>query len=408
MRSFILKNNIKVIFNKTNGVKIVDVRIFTPVSVINEVLNNAGISYLTAKLMIRSTKNRSSIILANDVENIGSNLSEYTYYDIAGIGMAFLSEYFDEAIEILADVVMNPVFDKKEISFEKQNVISELSFRRDSIGMIASDEFARLFYRDTSYSLPVLGTKETVSEITRENLIKWHRYSYNSSNILISISGNINEETIKKSLEKHFIFISNNVKFEKPIFNIKLLKSIKKEIKGKFNQAYIYTGFLAPAICCDNFAAIKIISVILGGRMTSRLFIELREKLGLAYEVNAVYKSRRKESFLAIYAGLDKKNINLVIKKIDSILKDFCTTKISDQELENTKTYMKGVYAIAKQTVGEQAFYYAWLEIVGLHYEYKTRYLEDLEKVTTEDIINIANKIFLGHSVTVIVNPNGK
>jgi predicted Zn-dependent peptidase len=416
MESFTLKNNIRVIFSKTEGVKVVNVRVLTPVSVINEASSIAGISYLTAKLMIRSTKNRPSAILANDVANIGSCLYGDAYYDMAVISMNFISEYFDKAIEILADIILNPVFEKKDISLEKEDIAAEFNSRKDEVDIIAYDKFARLFYCGSPYSLPVLGTKKTVAKITRESLMKWHKYSYNSSNILVSVSGNINRKTVKKSLEKYFGFIpddvkfekSDDVKFEKPIFDIKLLKSVKKEIKGKFNQAYIYMGFPAPAVGCDNYATVKVISDILGGRMTGKLFVELREKLGLAYVVNSIYPTRKKESHLAIYMSLDKKNIKLAIKKIDEILKDFCTKKISDQELENTKTYIKGTYVRNKQTVARQALYYGWLEIIGLHYEYETRYLEDLEKVTTEDIINIANKIFLSHFVTVVVNPNGK
>ena len=105
MESFDLKNNIKVIFNKTSGVEVVSVRILTPVSVICENQDNAGISYLTAKMMTKSTKNRNSEQLARDIENIGASLIGDAEYDIAGISTNFLSEYFDSAMEILSDAV---------------------------------------------------------------------------------------------------------------------------------------------------------------------------------------------------------------------------------------------------------------------------------------------------------------
>jgi predicted Zn-dependent peptidase len=408
MESFKLKNNIKILFNKTTGAKVVAVRVMTPVSVINETSDNAGISYLTAKLMIHSTKSRSGELLAKDVENIGADLSSRAEYDMAEICMAFLPEYFDKASEILSDVIINPAFDDKELSFEKKTIAAAIDSRKDSIGRTASDEFAKIFYNNAPYSMPLLGSKETVSKLNRENLIKWHKYSYNVSNVLISIAGNIDSKTVKQSLEKYFSNISDGVKFEKPSFDIKHAESIKKEIKGKFNQAYIYMGFPAPNLYDKDFAAVKVASAVLGGRMTSRLFIELREKLGLAYEVNAVYPSRREESNFAVYIGLDKKNIGLTLQKIDEILKDFCTVKISEQELKDTKAYIKGLYIMDRQTVSKQSYYYGLREIIGKGYQYDSEFIKELEKVTTQDILNAVNRIFSKKSVTIIINPEQK
>ncbi|GHT51395.1 peptidase M16 [Endomicrobiia bacterium] len=405
MESFTLKNNIKVLFNKTTGAEVIAVRIMTPVSAINETSDKSGISHLAANLMIHSTKNRSSEVLAKDIENIGANLSGEAYYDMAEISMTFLPMYFDKAAEILADIIMNPAFDEKELSFEKQTTMADFDSRKDSIGRTAFDEFAKIFYRNVPYSMPVLGSKETIPNLDREDLIKWHKYSYNASNILISIAGNVDEKIVEQSLEKYFTNVPNGIKFKIPAFNIKHGESIKKEIEGKFNQAYIYIGFPAPNLYDKDFIAIKVANAVLGGRMTSRLFVELREKLGLAYEVNTVYPSRREESHFAIYIGLDKKNIGLTLKRIDEILNDFCVVKISKQELKDTKTYIKGLYIMDRQTVSNQSYYYGFREITGKGYKYDDEFIEDIEKVTAQDIINVANRIFLGNSVTVVINP---
>ncbi|MDR1418378.1 MAG: insulinase family protein [Endomicrobium sp.] len=405
IKSFTLKNNIKVIFNKTYGVKVVSVRVLTHVSVISENSNNAGISYLTSKFMTHASKKYSSKELAKAVEDIGADLSWDADYDLAEISMSFLSQYFNRAIEILSDVILNPEFDKEELSFEKQNIVASLNSRKDSIRSIALDSFIKIFYGDTAYSNPVLGVKEAVLKITRYDLIQWHKYSYNASNILISVAGNIDEDIVKESIEKHFSTVPCGTKFEKPIFSLKHSETIKREIKGKFNQAYICIGFPAPELDDKNYMEVKVISAILGGRMTSRLFVELREKLGLAYEVGTMYPLRREGSFFAIYIGLDKKNIDLTLKKIDEILKDLCTIKISSQELENTKTYIKGIYAMSRQTVSKQSFYYGWLEIVGKGCQYEEQYLKKLDMITEEDLIAVAGKIFSQKSITVVINP---
>ncbi|MDR1243818.1 MAG: insulinase family protein [Endomicrobium sp.] len=402
-----IKNSIKVFFDKTEGEEIVSLRILSPVSVINEVLDNTGVSSLTARLMTYSTKNRSSEILAKDLGSIGADLSLDVTYDVAGLSMSCLCEYFCKASEILADVVLNPIFDEKEFNFEKENALAALNSRKDNIGTTAADEFAKLFYGDTSYSYPVIGRKESIFKITRQDLINWHKYSYNALNILISVAGNVKEEVVKKSLEKHFSTVAIGDKFKEPIFNLNHNKSINNEIKGKFNQAYIFIGYPAPAVNGKDFVTTKVISAILGSRMTSRLFVELREKLGLAYEVNAVYPTRKKDSYFAIYIGLDKKNIKSTLKKIDELLKNFCSVKISKQELKDVKSYIKGIYLLDRQTVNKKSYYNGWREVVGQGYEYDVEYLNDIDKVTTQDVLDVANKIFNGKTVSVIINPQG-
>jgi predicted Zn-dependent peptidase len=224
---------------------------------------------------------------------------------------------------------------------------------------------------------------------------------------LISVAGNVKEEVVKKSLEKHFSTVAMGDKFKEPIFNLNHNKSINNEIKGKFNQAYIFIGYPAPAVNGKDFVTTKVISAILGSRMTSRLFVELREKLGLAYEVNAVYPTRKKDSYFAIYIGLDKKNIKSTLKKIDELLKNFCSVKISKQELKDVKSYIKGIYLLDRQTVNKKSYYNGWREVVGQGYEYDVEYLNDIDKVTTQDDLDVANKIFNGKTVSVIINPQG-
>ncbi|MDR3112783.1 MAG: insulinase family protein [Endomicrobium sp.] len=405
MEVFNLKNNIKVLFNKTDGVKVVSVKVYTPVSVISENPQNAGISHMTARLMVKSTKNRSREILANDIDDIGANLHPDGDYDYIGFNMDFLSEYFDKAAEILSDIAVNPAFDEKDISDEKRDTAAAFKSRKDAIFHTALDKFIKLFYADAPYSNPVMGKPETVEALTSEDLKGWHKFSYNASNILISVSGNVESKIVKESLEKYFGNIESGQKFEKQSFSSDIKRPSKTVEEGKFNQAYIFTGFDAPPLSGKDFVALKVASAVLGGRMTSRLFVELREKLGLAYETSAVYPSRLETSFFAVYIGLDKKNIDLTLNKIDEILKDFRSVQISEQELKDVKTYIKGMYIMDRQTVSRTSYYYAWREVTGQGYKYDDQYLDDVEKVTPKDVYNAANKFFTQKRLTVIIKP---
>ncbi|MDR2426975.1 MAG: insulinase family protein [Endomicrobium sp.] len=408
MEDFTLKNNIKVIFDKTNGIGVVSMKVFTPAAVVLETKENAGISLLAANLMVKSTKNRSSDILARDVDNIGADLSNLVDYDAQCISISFLSEYFDASAEILADVIKNPAFDENEIYTEKRDIAAVLNARKDSIFSTALDNFTINFYKDAPYALTVLGSEESLNKITRSQLEAWHKYSFNSSNILISVSGNIDKRTLKNTLEKYFGDIESGEKFKDVDFNVGGGEIKTIEIKGKFNQAYIMKGFLAPDLKDKDYISLKVTGAVLGGRMTSRLFTELREKLGLAYEVSAIYPSRTHKSYFVIYIGLDKKNIDITLKRIDEILEDLRNNEVDAQELKDTKTYIKGLYIMDRQTVDRKSYYYGWRESVGQGYEYDDKYLEEMDKVSGKDILKIANKIFSKDSLTIIVRPDEK
>lgn len=408
MEEFNLKNNIKVIFDKTDGIEVVSMKIFTPVAAAAETRENSGISLLTSNLMVKSTKNRDNKTLAADIDDIGAEVSVSADYDAQHITINFLPEYFDKASEILSDIIKNPAFDENEIAAEKRDIIAGQNSRKDRIFNTALDTFTLNFYKDHPYALTVLGTEESIKAITKEDISKWHSYSFNAGNILISISGNTDKKTLKACLEKYFGGMEKGGKYEPAKSGTESRESKIIDIKGKFNQAYIMKGFAAPDLKDEDFVSLKTASAVMGGRMTSRLFTELREKLGLAYEVNAIYPSRKDESYFMVYIGLDKKNIDLALKKIDEVLNDLCDNEVGRQELEDTKTYIKGLYIMDRQTVEKKAYYYGWREITGQGYAYDGKYLEDIDGVTSSDLKRAANKIFKKNSLTVIVRPDEK
>jgi len=402
---FTLKNGIRVIFDKTDGPQVVSMRVFTPVSATSEDRNLAGLSYFTSRLMTKSTLNRSNEVLANDIDNIGADISPDVDYDYASIALSVLAQYFDKGVEILSDVIMNPAFDAKELEFEKQDAIAGLNSRKDSIGAVASDKFTKLFYGNLAYSVPVTGSVESIKRITVDDMRKWHQYSYNASNMIIVVAGNIDKKIVKDSLNRHFANIASGEKFVRPVLKAQEPSESVSRIKGKFNQAYIYMGFPAPTVHDKDFVTLKAAGAVLGGKMSSRLFVELREKMGLAYDVNVVYPSRIGDSFFAIYIGLDKKNIDLTLKRINEILKDFSENEVGAQELKDTKTYVSGIYALDRQTVGKLSYYYGLREIWGMGYEYDKQYIEDFNKVSAKEIKDVADSVFKQKAITVIIDP---
>lgn len=407
MESFSLKNGIEVIYKKVDTVDILSLKFCSPVSVYNEDISKAGVTAMMYAVINKSTKNRSVEVLANDIENLGSSVSIDVEYDFSGITLNSMSQYFNESCEILADIILNPIFDNNELEKEKVLAIEDIKSRQDSIKETANNKFIYDFYGSSHpYSKQVLGTVETVEKITREDLCKAYDKVFKTKGITITVVGNIKKSELKKILEKNFSKINLEYDYPQKIsFEQTQIPTQTITVDSKFNQAFIIYAYPAPDVLSKDFVTLKFISSILGGRMTGRLFIELREKLGLAYEVNSIYETRKDRSYFKVYIGLDKKNIDITQKGIEKIMEDLCNNEVSAEELKDTKSFIKGIYLLDHQAIEKQAHYLAYRQMMGLGYEYDEKYTQLLEQVTAKDIIECANKYFKQTPYKLVLKP---
>ena len=408
METFSLKNGIQVIYKQVKTVDIVSLKYCSPISVYNEDTNKAGATALMYSVMNKSTKNRNAETLVNDIENLGSSISTDVEYDFSGMTLNSMSQNFNESCKILADIISNPIFDKQELEKERTLTIESIKSRKDSIKKTANDKFIYDFYGSSHpYSNPVSGTIETVEKLTQEDLFYAYDKVFKTKGTTITVVGNIKKSQLKKILEENFgkINLINDV--PKPVEFIPPSQTNKTvTVDSKFNQAFIIYAYPAPDVLSKDFVTLKLIGSILGGRMTGRLFVELREKLGLAYEVNCAYATRKDRSFFEVYIGLDKKNIDVTKKGIEKIMEDLCNNEISAEELKDTKSFIKGIYLLDHQAIEKQAYYLAFRQMMGLGYEYDSKYIELLENVSAKDIIDCANKYFKQVPYKLVLRPS--
>ena len=408
METFYLNNGIKVIFKQTKSVEILCLKLNSPISVLQEDSSKAGATVLLYSAMAKSTNKRSAEVLATDIENIGTSISSDVEYDYSGWTLNCMSQYFDQSCEILSDIILNPSFDLNEINKERELLIQAIKISRDNIKSVAGEKFVSGFYNEKHpYSKKRAGTEETLNTLTQQDLKDCYNKIYSTKGMVITVVGNIKKSVLKKTLNIYFGQI--NLTQEKP--NIVLPDNPLRTgqdtiVNSKFNQAFIIYAYDAPNVLDKDSITLKMINLVLGARMTGRLFIELREKLGLAYEVNSTYPSKLDKSYFEIYIGLDKKNVDITKKGIEKIMLDLCNTKISDKEINDTLNFVKGIYLLGHQSVERQAYYLSAREMMGLGYEYDDKYIDLLSKVTSDDIIEVANKYFKQKPYKLILMPN--
>jgi len=380
----------------------------------NKIKNKRGITHLMQSLITKGTKTRNSKQISDDAERIGSAISASTDKDYASIEMTVPSQNFSKAIELLSDIIKNPTFPEQEFNKEKEATAAAIRSRKDRIFTIADDLANLNFYgEEHPYSTPETGTLKTLSSIKRKDIIEWHKKTYlHPTNLVISIAGDIDLNTSTEMIEKFFADLTttqdNKNHSTEESYNGQPQPQQKEVVeKHDFKQAYLMITWPAPQPGFDNgYPELKFLAGALGSRMSGRLFRILREKHSLAYEVNAYYPTRKLDGRFTIYIGLDKSNLDIAREQINTIINDIKTNGISNEEMEETRRFLKGVWTLKKQTTSSKAFYNGYWTVLTQDPSSDVKYINRILSVTKENLIDTARKYLdNSKSVTVTIIP---
>lgn len=407
---FKLKNEITVISKRTTSNRIVAIKLFVRPGVKNEPGDKAGICLLMQSLLMKGTKNKSQKQLSDIIEGVGGAISFGGNFDYLNGSLTVPEKYLNEAFKLFAEVIREPAFDEEEIIKQKEAQKNGLKARKDSIFTVADDAFRENIYGKHPYARIDTGAVDTIDSVTKNELSAIHSKYYSPENMLFVAVGDVKKSSVEKLIKKHFgdmkssksDFEGLNIKIESPDGEKRV------ELKKDFKQAYIMIGYLAPNVADADYKTLKVLNSVLGGRMSSRLFRELREKRGLAYEVSSFYPTRENESRFVIYMGLDEKNLELAEKGINEIILDIKNNDIGQKELDEVKRYVKGTYLMRHQSNDSQAWHLGWWEMLDKGYAYDMEYPREIDSVTISDIRNAANKYFTKDRIALIVVPADK
>jgi predicted Zn-dependent peptidase len=343
-------------------------------------------------LLTKGTKKRTAEQIAVELESVGGGIGAGANEDYSEIGVSITSMHFDKAMEILADVFLNPLFPDRELAKEKVNIIAGIKSRKDSIFTVASDMLNQKMYKTHPYARLTSGSEETVNKITRDDIVAWHKKNHAVPNLLMIVVGNVSLSDTVKYIDKYFGQLPKTVpeQTQLPVPDITAPVTITE--KTKFEQAYLMYGYIAGEITSKDYAALKVLNGYLGGGMSSLLFQKLREQAGLGYEVDSFYPSRKEKSRFVIYIGLDTGSISIAKQKITELVADLKQNKIDETRLTEVKNYLKGTFLLDHQTAARQAWYFGWWEMLGKGYEYDTVYTTEIDKITADDVLAAANK----------------
>ena len=398
MEKYRLKNGLTLIF-KRNSSKSVAVEIMFKVGSNFESKNLAGISHFLEHMLFEGTKKRKdSREIANEIEKYGGEFNAYTTGDRTAFFIKIINKRFETALDILSDMVANPVFDKKIIENEKQVVLKEINMVTDDSRLHQWVLFQKNLFEKHPAKNPTYGTIETVKSFDRKHVAGYYFSHYIPNNMIVSVVGNV--KNVKQKIEHYFGSLKPKKIFRRPSINEPLQKKIKKFIEKKETlNSYLVLGYKSvPRLHKDSYV-FDVITAVLGRGQSGWMFDEIRNKRGLAYQVGVNNEHESDFGMFAVYTGLDKKNIE---KAKVIILQQFKRLKkISKEDLEEAKTYIEGNHTLQMEDNFHNADNLAFWETIK-DAKLAESYLKNIRKVTVNEIKRVAKK-YLNDKYTLVV-----
>lgn len=382
---------IRIAMEEITHVQSVSMGIWVKTGAVDENANIAGISHYIEHMLFKGTEERNAKQIAEDVDKIGGQINAFTGKEATCYYIKTLSSNVEKAANILLDMFLNSKFDKKEMMKEKQVIFEEIKMIEDSPEDDAHDIICELIFKGHPIGNSIIGTPKSLKSINREKILKYLEEEYTRDNIVVSVSGNFNEEEICNLFEGKLRRLGTN-KDKKEISPSPYVPGYKVKIKD-IEQSHICLGTKTFGLEDDRHYALVLLNNIMGGSMSSRLFQNIREEKGLAYSVYSMVSSFAEEGYYNIYAGVSHDKIEDAILAIKDELLILKNKGITDEELSIAKEQLKSSYIFSQENVNGRMFSIGKNAIL-LNKIYTTEeIIEGIDMVTMDDIKEISEII---------------
>ncbi len=389
----VLANGLVVLVTENPMADIVAARIFIDAGSRYEQPAQAGLSHLTAALLSKGTLTHTSQEIAAQVESIGANLGVSSAPDYFVVSVKTVSADFDELLSLAAQLIQHPTFPEAELALECKLTVQAIRARQEQPMAIALQQLRQAIHPNHPYGQPGLGTLETIASFERNDLIEFHRQHFSPHTAVLSIAGNITVENAQAVAESLFgdWKISSLVPPTLPDI-VEGNRPIQVMQTQPTQQSIVMLGYPAPAVQEADYAALKLLYTYLCSGLSSRLFTELREKKGLAYEVSGFYPTRLNPSHFGVYLGTASENTALALSLLKAELERLSAQMLSQEEVNATKSKLLGQYALGKQTNHQIAHLYGLYAFLQLGADYDQQFVQNIQAITPEQLQNVAIK----------------
>ena len=396
----ILNNGLRIVSLKYPQFETVSLGIWVNTGSAYERENMNGISHFLEHMVFKGTETRNTFEISEQFEDVGGQSNAYTAREFTSFYAKMLKGDTELAIDILADLVKNATFPESELLKEREVVVQEIKQTIDMPDDIIFDYLQEQAFPNQALGRTILGPAEKVRSFDKEKLKAYLKSNYAGENMVVCAVGNIRHNDFVRMVEQRLGSIQAQSHFtpDKQVYKGGFFAE-KREIE----QAHVVLAFKGIKYECENYYPCMVFSTIFGGGMSSRLFKEIREKRGLVYTVYSFSNSHTQSGLFGIYAGTTNKELKELMPVICEEINKICREKVSEQELNRAKTQLKASMLMALESSSSTAEVLARQMLLFNRIIPIEEMVERIEKVSVDDVQNIARKIFSSNPTYTLV-----
>jgi predicted Zn-dependent peptidase len=385
-----------------NGIRIIHQEVKSDVGYLGVIVNagsrdeeeqDQGIAHFIEHSIFKGTKKRKAYHVLSRIEDVGGELNAYTTKEETTLYASFLSEDYERAVELLSDILFNSIFPEKELEREKEVVMEEINSFKDSPAELIFDEFDELVFDGHPIAWNILGTPEKLKTFNRKKIVSFISKNYNTDQIVVSSVGKISFQKLVLLTEKYFGWAGSNPRSTSRLKFGNYVPGTRSKTMDTF-QAHCVLGNVAFSVQHPQRIALVLLNNLIGGQASnSRLNLALRERKGMAYNVESNYTAYSDTGIFSIYFGTDKENLEKALQIVHKEFQLLREAKLGLLQLSKAKKQLIGQLAIAADnheelmtTIGKSCLIFDRVDPMD-------RVFEKIEAVTASEILEVANII---------------
>jgi len=401
----VLPNGLTVLSEEMSHIRSISIGIWMKTGSRDEVPESNGISHFVEHMVFKGTKSRSAKEIAREVDSIGGNIDAFTGKETICFNVKVLDEHLPKALDILSDLVLNPVFDPKDITREKGVILEEIKMDEDNPDYLVHEIFTQNFWKDHPLGKPILGTKDTVRSFERDKVFDFYRQRFAPNNIIVSAAGNLNHGRFMGLIRERFAALEstpNGFHQPAPAVTPRIITRNKKSLE----QVQLCMGVPSHPISHEKRFVSYILNTVLGGGMSSRLFQKIREEHGLAYSIYSDLSPYRDTGCLGVYAGMSLESTRSVVDSILAEFKELKSGPIPAEELRRAKDQLKGSLMLSLESSTSRMSNLARQQMYFEKFLTMDETIAQIEKVSGDEVCEMANCLFQSDKIALTVLGN--
>lgn len=400
----VLKNGLRIVIVPIKDAPSVTVMSMVEAGSEYETKDKNGISHFLEHMFFKGTKNRPNTIdISKDFDGMGGVHNAFTSNEVTAYYGKAASQNFDKILDLISDMYLNSIFPVAEMEKEKGVIIEEINMYEDMPNQVVHEIFAELLYGDTPQGWGVAGPKENIKNMKIEDFLDYKKTHYVAGKTMVVVAGDVDVNTAFKKVELAFKNISVGKVLRKKKFIEKQSKPQIKIKHKKTDQAHLVLGVRTFSLHDKRMPTLEVLTTILGRGMSSRLFQKMRVDLGICYYVSTGLNDLSDHGNFMVYAGVDKKRLEVAVSGILGELKKVMTEKVPNEELKKAKDYIIGKMYLGLESSDSLASFYGTQEIMHQKIKNPKEMEKEIKEITAEDVQKLAKQIFVDKNLNIAI-----